>query len=114
MPRFRPGQSGNPSGRPKSAAGLRELLEHKYGSDAAVLVGRLERLSNSRNPRTAYETTRLLMEYLCGRPEHRLAVHGEFQHTQFVPMAEDRLSRLSNDELAVLKKLNGPETPTDE
>jgi len=34
MPRFRPCVSGHPSGRPKSAAGLRELLIREYGIDA--------------------------------------------------------------------------------
>ena len=52
--RFQPGRSGNPSGRPKSAAGLRQYLEEKYGSDAGVLVERLEGLATSRNPRVAF------------------------------------------------------------
>jgi hypothetical protein len=113
MPRFRPGQSGNPTGRPRSAAGLRELLTTQYGSDAAVLVQRLEKLSTGRNPRLALEATRLLMSYCCGKPEQNLDVSGTFQHAQLVPVATDRLARMTNEELAVLRKFSDDEEPTD-
>jgi len=49
MPGLRPGQSGHPSGRPRSAAGLREVLVAKFGTDAAVLVQRLEVIATGRS-----------------------------------------------------------------
>jgi len=66
--RFQPGQSGNLSGRPKAASHLRALLEAKYGTDAATLVARLDKLSCSRTSRVALAATELLLAYHAGKP----------------------------------------------
>jgi len=111
--RFQPGRSGNPSGRPKSAAGLRQYLEDKYGSDAGVLVERLEGLATSRNPRVAFEANRLLLSYIAGKPEQHLALSGQFEHAQLVPLTEDALARLNQEELAVLLRLSANDSAID-
>jgi hypothetical protein len=68
MPKFRPGQSGNLSGRPNSAAGLRERLVSEYGADAGVLAARLENFSKGRNLKAALAATQSLLAYHAGRP----------------------------------------------
>ena len=111
--RFQPGRSGNPSGRPKSAAGLRQYLEEKYGSDAGVLVERMEALATNRNPRVAFEANRLLLSYVAGKPEQHLAVSGQFEHARLVPLTEDALARLTQEELAVLLRLSANDSAID-
>lgn len=106
MPKFKPGQSGNPSGRPKSAAGLRELLLNHYGANAEVLVQRLEKLSTGRNSRLALDATRLLLSYACGKPEQAVEVSGRFENGRFEQVSADVLARLSNEELAVLQRIS--------
>lgn len=49
MPRFAPGQSGNPGGRPK---GLSAYLRAKYGDDAEKIVAELEKIAFSKNLKT--------------------------------------------------------------
>lgn len=107
MPRFQPGQSGNPSGRPKSAAGLRELLLDQYGDNAEVLVQRLEKVSTGRNPRLALEATRLLLSYHAGTPQQSFELTGRFEHQAFEVLRPDALSRLSAAQLDALAELNG-------
>jgi hypothetical protein len=108
---FKPGVSGNPGGRPKSAAGLRELLEDKYGDDASVLVGRLEKISTGRTPRLALEATKLLLSYHCGTPAQAIDVSGVLQHGRFEAITADAMSRLTTAQLDALAQLNGTESP---
>lgn len=103
MPQFRPGQSGNPSGRPRSAQGLKALLEARYGHDGEQLVGRLETLTHSKNPRVALEAVRLLMAYLCGPPERTLHLDVTRLATELMPV---QLAMLDEAELAVLSRLS--------
>ena len=113
MPRFSPGQSGNPSGRPKSAAGLRALLAQKYGADARALVDRLEAMSAGRNPRYALQATQLLLAYACGKPEQAVALSGQIEHGRWLATPQEVLSRLSGDDLDVLMKVNRLAAPAD-
>jgi hypothetical protein len=103
MPKFRPGQSGNPSGRPKSSAGLRELLIEKYGPDAGVLVGRLEKLSIGRNLRLALQATELLLNYHAGKPDNAFNVAVT---TQPAPWTEVQMTLLTNEELDSLAAIS--------
>ena len=99
MPKFRPGQSGNPSGRPRSAAGLRESLIDKYGADAGVLVERPEKLSTSPNQKVTLAATQLLLAYHAGRPENALIVDVT---TQPAPLTAVELAFLTTEELETL------------
>ena len=101
---------GNPGGRPRSAAGLRELLEEKYGDDAAVLVGRLEKISTGRTPRLALEATKLLLTYHAGTPAQAIDVSGVLQHGSYEIVRPDALSRLTNAQLEALQQLNSLES----
>jgi len=99
MARFLPGQSGNPSGRPKSARGLRELLIAQYGPDAGVLVQRLEALSTNRNPKVAFAATQLLLAYHAGKPEHAVNVAVTPETDAWTPV---QMAMLTNDELEMM------------
>ena len=77
MARFEKGKSGNPGGRPKGAAGLREELEKRYGSDAKSLLDRLDRLMYSPNERTQLDAVRLALAYHAGQPTQRLEHSGD-------------------------------------
>ena len=103
MPRFRPGQSGNPSGRPKSATGLRELLVAQYGPDAGVLVERLEKLSTGKNLRLALQATELLLAYHVGKPENSLNVDVSTPSEPWTPV---EMALLTNEELETLAAIS--------
>ena len=72
--RFKKGQSGNPSGRPKAAVNLRELLKKRYGEDGRLLIDRMEALSVCRYRKIALAATETLLAYLVGKPvsQHEL------------------------------------------
>lgn len=74
---FTKGKSGNPSGRPKAAKGLRDYLKKQYGEDGRKLAEKLKALSESRNPRVAMAATELLLAYLAGKPVSQHEVSGE-------------------------------------
>ena len=73
---FKKGQSGNPSGRPKSLKNLHKLLVRKYGTDARELIKGLETLRQSGNPKVELEATSLLLSYHSGRPTQRTELAG--------------------------------------
>lgn len=74
---FKKGESGNPGGRPKAAAGLREELERRYGNDAEKLLDQLDRLMKSKNERTQLDAVKLALAYHAGNPTQRLEHSGD-------------------------------------
>lgn len=69
---FKKGESGNPGGRPKAAAGLRAELDRRYGSDSKVLLDELDGLRKSNNERVRLEAIKLTLAYHCGQPTQRI------------------------------------------
>jgi hypothetical protein len=97
MPKFRPGQSGNPLGRPKSASGLRELLIREFGPDAGGLVDQLKALSHSKNQRVALAAVQTLLGYHAGPPQHSISV--DVQATTTRRLTPEMLALMTTEEL---------------
>lgn len=74
---FKKGESGNPGGRPKAAAGLRDELERRYGNDGKKLLDQLDRLMKSKNERTQLDAVKLALAYHAGQPTQRLEHSGD-------------------------------------
>lgn len=74
---FRKGESGNPGGRPKAAAGLRDELERRYGHDCKKLLDKLDRLMKSQNERTQLDAVKVALAYHAGQPTQRLEHSGD-------------------------------------
>lgn len=71
------GESGNPSGRPKAAAGLRIELDKRYGEDAKVLLDELDALRKSENEKIRLDALKVALAYHCGQPTQRLEHSGD-------------------------------------
>ena len=74
---FKKGESGNPGGRPKAAAGLREELEKRYGADGKVLLDELDKLRKSKNEKIRLDALKLALAYHCGQPTQRIEHGGD-------------------------------------
>jgi hypothetical protein len=72
---FLPGQSGNPSGRPRSE---KKLLEQMYGENGQQLYRDLDaiRQSSKTAPKLKVQIARFLIERLHGRPQQHVEVDG--------------------------------------
>lgn len=74
---WKPGESGNPGGRPKAAAGLRAELDKRYGADGKILLDELDKLRKSKNEKIRLDAVRLALAYHCGHPTQRLEHSGD-------------------------------------
>ena len=76
--RFRPGQSGNPTGRPKTA-GLVKRLRKRYGDDAKELLEQLHALACGPhdNPGIRLAAIRELLNRGWGIPVQPVELAGE-------------------------------------
>src|SRR4051812_28256578 len=63
---WRPGHSGNPGGRPKASAEVRDLARH-HGREA---IERLVALMHSKNESVAVRAAEALLDRGYGRPMH--------------------------------------------
>lgn len=72
---FRPGQSGNPGGRPK---GLRALLHERFGPDAKALIDPLWQIASSKKTASSdrIQAFKLLLAYHSGAPDKHVEVSG--------------------------------------
>jgi len=61
---FAPGQSGNPGGRPRGCAELRELCRE----GTAEAIARIQKIARGPNPTLALAACKTLLEYGWGRP----------------------------------------------
>lgn len=69
---FKPGQSGNPGGRPKSVAIVKEAAQ-AYGLEA---IQKLAELMHSDNPTIARAAARDLLERGYGKPAQSVELSG--------------------------------------
>lgn len=74
---FTKGKSGNPSGRPKSVAGLRKELDKRYGTSAKKLLDEVDTLRQSPNEKIRLDALKLLLAYHCGQPTQRIEHGGD-------------------------------------
>ena len=66
---WRPGESGNPRGRPVGGLSVATFIRELGGFDARVYVERLHAMAmDKRQPRLALEAIRILLERGFGRP----------------------------------------------
>jgi len=70
--KFKKGQSGNPGGRPKENAEVKELAR-EYGEAA---VARLAQLMKSKNERVAVAACQVLLDRGYGKPQQQVAMSG--------------------------------------
>lgn len=74
---FKKGESGNPGGRPKAAAGLRIELDKRYGNNSKVLLDELDKLRKSKNEKIRFDAVKVLLAYHAGQPMQRLEHSGD-------------------------------------
>ena len=94
---WQPGQSGNPGGRPKVAAEVRDLAREHGG----MAIDRLVALMDSQNQSVALRAAEAVLDRGYGRPMQAMELTGK-DGNPLKPQEEPRrldLSKLTNEEL---------------
>lgn len=71
--RFKPGQSGNPAGRPKKLPAIDELLSNVPEADFQAIIKKLVSQAKAGNIRAA----EVLLDRIYGRPRQSMEVAGQ-------------------------------------
>ncbi len=96
---WKKGQSGNPGGRPKEVAEVREL-SRQYTDEAIQTLVTL--MQSAKLERTRLAAASELLDRGYGRPPQAIDLGGPIQ---IVNYDSERLSKLNNDELKKLDEL---------
>lgn len=107
--RFKPGQSGNPLGRPKGFAGVAKLILRETNDGEELVKFALETLRNTHQNRSFDErwaALQWLADRAIGKPVAMVELQAHLTAGEAVATDEldDNLSRFDLDELAVLAK----------
>lgn len=111
---WKPGQSGNPGGRPKVAAEVRELAR-QHGYEA---IQRLVALLHSANETVSLRAAEVLLDRAYGRPLQGLELNSvdaspQRWHVEIVPMPKPENTPPSSESLSSqgMARLLGPSHP---
>lgn len=77
MPKFQPGVSGNPRGRPRGAAGLAAYIKKKLGNDLHDVVDEMAAIAlgqRGASPRDRISAAQWLADRAFGKPDQSLAI----------------------------------------
>lgn len=97
---FKPGQSGNPGGKPKGV--LRQIRE-LHGNDAVKIVGELVKMALDENldPKHRIAASKEALDRIIGKPQQKVDLSGDLNVGKRVD-----LRNLSDEELRILAKMD--------
>lgn len=110
MPRFKPGQSGNPKGRPPGGASLAERIRAKCGDNGDGYVDMLHDLAMDEQQPTKFriDAVKILLDRGFGKPPQEISVTSGVasmsdEELEALPQAKlDQLIALSEQADAIL------------
>lgn len=106
MPKFKPGQSGNPAGKPKSDAksAIVRRIQKKFGKDAKHLVAALEAIAQDpeANKRERLGAIRELLDRGWGKPLQTAQVEMKVPEPMFTVARMPSLDKLVVPEIAAV------------
>ena len=93
MPKFEKGQSGNPGGRPKEVAGVRELARQHTPDAVATLVAIMQ--NEDAPPAARVSAANSLLDRGYGRPNQAVSVSTDTGISERLAAAERRMLEAS-------------------
>jgi hypothetical protein len=93
---FKPGQTGNPGGRPKIAAEVRELAQQ----NCKLAVQKLVKLLDSDNENIVLSAAQVLLDRGIGKPIQAVEISGNITHDLSDAELDQRLAAFSQAGIA--------------
>lgn len=91
MSKFKPGQSGNPGGRPKFDGGVRELAQRNCPKAIQTLV----KLMDSKDERVAMAASEAVLNRGLGKPAQSIEVTGDMTHRTAPQLSDELLADIA-------------------